>query len=78
MMTVRADKLETLKPCLKVLVPAMQQAWVDFLKDPTPMGDALIAMNKTYDTFWQLSPGVNANASALFASEQDRRQRLRR
>lgn len=60
MMTVRQDKLEELTPCLEVLVPKLAQAWVDYLADPTPITDALVAINETYDTYWQLTPELNA------------------
>jgi hypothetical protein len=45
--------------CLKAFVPKMQQAWVDFMKDPTPVTDKMIEINKTYDTFWSLSKELN-------------------
>jgi hypothetical protein len=64
-MVVRADKIEALDACLKVFVPAMQQAWVDYLADPTPITDALIAINETYDTYWTLSTGLNEKGIAL-------------
>lgn len=52
-------------PCLKVLVPMMQQAWVDYLADPKPITDKLIDINVTYDTFWSLSEGLNETGLAL-------------
>jgi hypothetical protein len=58
-MVIRADKKEALDACLKELVPAMSQAWVDFLADPQPITDALISINETYDTYWKLSEGLN-------------------
>ncbi len=69
MMTVRADKLESLSPCLEVLVPAMAQAWVDYLADPTPVTDALIAVNDTYDTYWKLSAGLNTKGIEIVESD---------
>jgi hypothetical protein len=62
---VRANRLEEFTPCLEVLVPAMQQAWIDYLADPTPMNDALIGINETYDTYWQLSEGLNTRGMEL-------------
>jgi hypothetical protein len=59
MMAVRADKLEGLTDCLTAFVPMMQQAWIDFLAEPKPVTDALIAVNETYDTYWSLSEGLN-------------------
>lgn len=68
-MTIRADRLEELTPCLEVFVPAMQQAWVDYLADPTPVTDALISIAETYDTYWQLSEGLNETGLAILEEE---------
>jgi hypothetical protein len=65
MLSVRADKLEELTPCLEVLVPKLAQAWVDFLGDPTPMTDALIGINETYDTYWTVSAPLNETGLAI-------------
>ncbi len=64
-MNVRADRVDELAPCLEVLVPAMAQAWIDYLADPEPITDALIAINETYDTFWMLSEELNARGIEL-------------
>jgi hypothetical protein len=68
-MAIRADRLEELTPCLEVFVPAMQQAWVDYLADPTAMTDALIAINDTYDTYWKISAPLNEAGLAVLAEE---------
>lgn len=68
-MAIRADRLEELRPCLEVFVPVMQQAWVDYLADPTPMTDALIAVNETYDTYWKISAPLNEAGLAVLAEE---------
>ncbi len=64
-LNVRADRVEAFAPCLEVLVPAMAQAWIDYLDDPQPITDALIAINETYDTFWQLTAELNARGIEL-------------
>jgi len=64
-MAIRADRLEELRPCLKVFVPVMQQAWIDYLADPTPMTDALIGINDTYDTYWKISAPLNEAGLAV-------------
>ncbi len=69
MYTVRADKLEALSPCLELLVPMLAQAWVDYLADPTPITDALIAVNETYDTYWQITPELNTAGLAIVESD---------
>jgi hypothetical protein len=64
-MAIRADRMEEYAPCLEVLVPALQQAWVDFLADPTPITDALIGVNDTYDTYWKISADLNTRGLEL-------------
>ncbi len=66
MYTVRADKVDEMSPCLEVLVPVLAQAWVDALADPNTIGDALVGINDTFDTYWKVSPGINAVAMELF------------
>ena len=46
-------------------MPALQQAWVDFLADPTPVNDALIGVNDTYDTYWKISADLNTRGLEL-------------
>lgn len=57
--TMMKDKVTELDACLTLLVPKMQQAWVDFFKDPKPVMDAMIKINETHDGFWGLSEGLN-------------------
>ena len=66
--TMMRDKAEELSDCLTLLVPAMQQAWVDFLNDPTPVTDAMIDINVAHDGFWTLSEGLNEAGMALVES----------
>lgn len=70
MMSVRADRLEEETPCLEALVPMLQQAWVDYVADPEALNTKLIEVNETYDTYWTLSPELNAQAVELFESEE--------
>jgi hypothetical protein len=66
--TMMRDKAEELSDCLELLVPAMQQAWVDFLNDPKPVTDAMIEINVAHDGFWTLSEGLNEAGMALVES----------
>jgi hypothetical protein len=68
-MAIRADRLEELTPCLTVLVPMLQQAWVDYLADPTPITDKLIEVNETYDTYWTVSAPLNEAGLAILEEE---------
>ena len=67
MYSVRADRLEELSPCLELLVPMLAQAWVDFFADPDPIANALISLNAEYNTYWELSTGINDKAKEMFA-----------
>lgn len=40
--SIRTDKLDANKECLKKLVPLMQQSSIDYLKDPKPINDMLV------------------------------------
>jgi hypothetical protein len=66
--TMMRDKADELSECLKLLVPVMQQAWVDFLNDPKPITDAMIEINVAHDGFWTLSEGLNEAGMALVES----------
>ena len=68
MYSVLSDRLEELSPCLAVLVPKLQQAWVDYLADPTPIGNALVEITKTYNNYWSITPELNAAGFELFKS----------
>lgn len=67
--TMLESRAEELDSCLTEFVPAMQQAWIDFLDDPKPVTDALISINETHDGFWGLSEGLNEAGMALIESE---------
>lgn len=62
---MRKDRAEELDACLTLLVPKMQQAWVDYLNDPKPITDKLIEINEIHDGFWSLDEGLNAAGIAL-------------
>lgn len=51
-LAIRPDRLEELTPCLKELVPVVQQATVDFYGDPKAANAKIVETVKTYDTFW--------------------------
>ncbi len=67
--TMMRDRATELDACLKLLVPKMQQAWVDFLKDPNPIMDKMIEINQVHDGFWGLSKEVNDAGFALLESD---------
>ena len=56
-LAVRADKVAALTPCLKKLVPIMQRAQIDFLKNPAPTNDLIVKLVDQYQTGWTYTPG---------------------
>lgn len=69
MYAVLSERLDELSPCLEVLVPMLQQAWVDYLNDPKPMGDALVDIAASYNNYWTITPELNDAAFALYDGE---------
>ena len=67
--SVLTERLDELSPCLELLVPKLQQAWVDYLDDPEPIGDAIIGVTEAYNNYWTLTPELNARAFELFESD---------
>ena len=67
--TMMRDRVEELDACLTLLVPVMQQAWIDFLNDPTPIMNKMIEINQVHDGFWGLSEAVNEGGFALVESD---------
>jgi len=59
-LSVKASDLEALKPCLAKLVPLVQQAQVDYMKDPTVAHGVMVDVATKLDTFWTLSPELLA------------------
>jgi hypothetical protein len=57
-MGVRTGELSTLSPCLKKLVPVLQQAEVDYFASPATANALILKLTKEYDKGWQYSAGV--------------------
>ncbi|WP_375426085.1 ABC transporter substrate-binding protein [uncultured Friedmanniella sp.] len=70
-MSVKTADFEKLTPCLKKLVPVMQQAEVDFYTDPTATNKLILDLVDSYDTGWVYSQGV-----ADFSVEQQKKLKL--
>jgi hypothetical protein len=68
--TMTQAKAAELSDCLKLLVPKMAQAWIDFYNDPTPVMDKMIEINTTHDGFWGLSKELNAAGIALLEEKE--------
>lgn len=61
-MSVRTTDLASLSPCLKKLVPVMQQADVDFLKNPGPTNDLIVKLVQAYNNGWTYDAEVGKAA----------------
>ncbi|MDQ1683122.1 MAG: hypothetical protein QOH99_1663, partial [Frankiaceae bacterium] len=59
-LAVRSAELPTLSPCLKALVPMIQQAQVDYMTTPKPTNDALVAIAAKIKD----GPPISADANA--------------
>jgi hypothetical protein len=55
-LAIRPEDLETLRPCLELLVPVVQQSAIDFIADPTRTNAAIVDIVEQYDTFWTYTP----------------------
>ena len=63
-MSVRTTELASLSPCLKKLVPVMQQADVDFLKNPAATNDLIVKLVQAYNNGWTYDAAVGNAAVA--------------
>jgi hypothetical protein len=55
---VRKDKLASLTPCLKKLVPIMQQAIVDYVANPAPAEKLILNLVTAYNNGWVYTQGT--------------------
>ncbi|MET7399313.1 hypothetical protein ABZS66_38110 [Dactylosporangium sp. NPDC005572] len=61
MLAIRTGEKEKLAPCLKKLVPIMQQAQVDFMNDPASTNKLILELVEKYNNGWTYSQGVADN-----------------
>jgi hypothetical protein len=57
-LSIVPDRKTELAPCLKALVPVIQQAQIDYLADPARANAIIIDAVKQYDTFWTYDQGL--------------------
>jgi hypothetical protein len=57
-LSIRAEDKDKLAPCLKKLVPIMQQASVDFITKPGPTNELVISTVEKMKDFWTYSQGM--------------------
>lgn len=65
--SVLTERIDELSPCLEILVPRLQQAWVDFLAEPDVTSDVIVNVAKGYNNYWTVTPELNRAAIELFA-----------
>jgi hypothetical protein len=59
-LSVRADEIDEMAPCLEKLVPIVQQAQVDFMAGPGRTNAMIIEMVETIGSFWTYDEGIAA------------------
>jgi hypothetical protein len=57
-LAIRSDDLETLRPCLQLLVPIIQQAVVDFTLSPQRANAIIVDTVNTFDSGWVYDDGI--------------------
>ena len=57
-LSIRAADKDKLAPCLKKLVPIIQQSSVDFITNPAATNKLVIGAVETIHDFWTYSPGM--------------------
>jgi len=68
MLSIRSGEKDKLAPCLKKLVPIMQQAQVDFMTDPASTNKLILDLVTKYNNGWTYSQGVADNCVAQMKS----------
>jgi hypothetical protein len=65
LIAVAKDRLDELAPCLEKVVPIMQQASIDYIKDPAEVLEVVVAFNEGgFGTgWWKTSPELAANGA---------------
>jgi len=54
-LAVRADRLDSLRPCLDELVPVLQQAQLDYIASPQRANEVIVEAVATLDSYWTQS-----------------------
>ena len=70
MAVVRRDRLESLTPCLREIVPVLARAWVDYLDEPLPVTDRIAEINVAYSTYWKTPRELNEAGLAVLEQKK--------
>jgi hypothetical protein len=57
-LSVRSDQLDALAGCLRLLVPILQRAQIDYLRDPGPTNQFVVDTAARFNTGWTFSRGA--------------------
>ncbi len=57
-LAARPEVVKALPNCLRLLVPMLQRAQVEFVKNPAAANALILQLVKAYDNGWQYSPGI--------------------
>jgi hypothetical protein len=52
-LAIRSADLDKLRPCLKLLVPLLQQSMIDYAKSPQAANEKIVDMVKKIDSYWR-------------------------
>lgn len=66
MYSVLADRKDELSACLEVLVPVLQQGWVDYLNSPEELSDVLVGITTAYNNYWKVTAELNTAGFKVF------------
>jgi hypothetical protein len=67
-LAVRSDRLEDLRPCLEELVPVLQQAQIDYVKNPERANEIIVSAVAALDSYWTQTP-ESTTASVIAQKE---------
>ena len=67
--SARADEVTSLSPCLKKLVPVLQQAEVDYFADPKATNELILDLVTKFNNGWVYSAGVADYSVATMKSD---------
>jgi hypothetical protein len=65
-LAMATDRVAAESDCLELLVPVLQQAWVDFFLAPGEVSTTVVRTLDTFDTFFRVTPELNERAVEIF------------
>jgi hypothetical protein len=68
-LVIRSGEKHALAPCLRKLVPILQQSMVDFMANPSPTTTTVLSILAEYNTFYTDSPARSMHAVEVMRSD---------